>query len=84
MGGRQLYDEVRVLAPDLARRMIFATGDTLSPEAREFLVEGGRPCVGKPFHLEEMENLIESLFESAPASGPADRTTGPEAGRSIV
>ncbi|MFQ5669689.1 MAG: ATP-binding protein [Acidobacteriota bacterium] len=68
MGGRELYEAVREIAPDLSRRVVFATGDTVSEDARAFLAATGNRVISKPFQLEEMEKIIDDLFagEDAP------------------
>ena len=48
LDGRALWDRAEDLKPGLSRRFLFLTGDTLSPLAREFLVEGARPHLEKP------------------------------------
>lgn len=54
MDGPALWREVKQHHPDLARRMIFVTGDTLSAGAREFLKETGCACIEKPFSQQEL------------------------------
>ncbi len=69
MGGQELYEGIRRIAPDLSHRVIFATGDTVSEDARAFLQATRNRVISKPFHLEEMEQVIASLFDG---SGPPD------------
>jgi len=61
MGGRELYEAVRGFDPDLAARMLFATGDTVSEDVQAFLRSTGSRIISKPFHLEEMEEIIGDL-----------------------
>jgi len=49
MDGAELWRAVRQRQPALARRMLFVTGDTLSPNASRFLAEAGCPSLAKPF-----------------------------------
>jgi hypothetical protein len=44
--------------PELARKTIFLTGDTVNSRTREFLTQAGNPVVSKPFELEEFRSLI--------------------------
>lgn len=64
MDGAQLWRQVRERFPGLARRMLFVTGDTLSPSARRFLDEGRSPSLDKPFSrtdlLEQVRRLIDN------------------------
>ena len=48
-GRPALWRAVREHHPMLARRMVFVTGDTLSPGARQFLDETGCRRLDKPF-----------------------------------
>ncbi len=49
MDGAQLWQEISAQAPVLGRRMLFVTGDTLSPDAAEFLRRSRCPALDKPF-----------------------------------
>jgi CheY-like chemotaxis protein len=62
MGGQEFYRAIRELDQKMAGRLIFATGDTVSEDVRKFLDGTGNPVVSKPFRLEEMDEVIESLF----------------------
>ena len=43
--------------PELARRFIVVTGDTLSGAVRAFLDDTGLPCLEKPFNPDEVRKL---------------------------
>jgi PAS domain S-box-containing protein len=62
MDGATLWREVERQHPLLARRMLFVTGDTLSPGAREFLREAH--CVGldKPFTKADLLAAVAQLL----------------------
>jgi two-component system NtrC family sensor kinase len=62
MDGRSFHAQLKARDAKMAARMIFATGDTVSEDARAFLDSTGNPVVSKPFRLEEMEDVIEQLF----------------------
>ena len=49
LDGAALWRAVRAHHPHLARRMLFVTGDTLSPQARQVLEESGCASLDKPF-----------------------------------
>ncbi len=49
LDGAALWRAVRARHPHLARRMLFVTGDTLSPQARQVLEESGCASLDKPF-----------------------------------
>ena len=61
LGGPEVYRCIEGLRPDLADRVMFVTGDTVSPETREFLRSVERPVLHKPFSLEELRNHMEEF-----------------------
>jgi CheY-like chemotaxis protein len=71
MDGRSLFQTIGERWPDQARRVVFASGDTLQPETQSFLARSGRPCVDKPFRLEE---LTAAILEAAADAGPATKS----------
>jgi CheY-like chemotaxis protein len=52
--GAALWRQVRDRHPALARRMVFLTGDTLSPGAQQFLDETGCGRLEKPFARDDL------------------------------
>jgi len=73
LDGPGLHAAVLEMAPDLARRMIFATGDTAGEEARAFLAASGCAFLAKPFQLEDMEALMARLCDEGEAAPAARR-----------
>jgi len=76
MDGPGLYRELARRRPDLLPRVVFLTGDTLSPEIIAFLNETGAPSLAKPFALEEVRRVIqragrEERGRRARVGGPA-------------
>nr|WP_316641120.1 ATP-binding protein [uncultured Roseateles sp.] len=63
MDGPALWREVRRLHPGLARRMVFVTGDTLSPAAGRFLADTRCPCVDKPFSKADLLDKVRSVLD---------------------
>ncbi|MEE8466019.1 MAG: response regulator, partial [Dehalococcoidia bacterium] len=49
MGGKELYRLIKGSNEELAKKVIFATGDTLNPDTQEFLENTGNAWLGKPF-----------------------------------
>jgi len=62
MGGQKLYEAIREIKPQLARRMIFSTGDTASPDTQEFFKRTGNAYLSKPFTLEEVETRVSEVL----------------------
>ncbi|WP_457442798.1 PAS domain S-box protein [Roseateles sp. P5_E4] len=61
--GAQLWREVKARHPSLARRMLFVTGDTLSPIARQFLHEARCDSLNKPFSKPELLARVTALLQ---------------------
>jgi two-component system NtrC family sensor kinase len=65
MDGRQLYTLIKSYSADLARKCIFVTGATRSPEILEFIAATGNRSCYKPFSLGEIRRLVLELsYES--------------------
>ena len=47
---------------DLASRLIFVTGDTISEETAAVLQHTGAPCVEKPFRMQQLIGTVEKVF----------------------
>ncbi len=65
MSGKELFDWIRANRPHLARRIIFVTGDTVSPETRSFFEDNANLCLAKPFKIEEVKEVIQRTLEDA-------------------
>ena len=63
MDGAALWREVSVRHPLLARSMLFVTGDTLSPDAREFLRSTRCASLDKPFSKADLLARVAALLE---------------------
>ncbi len=62
MGGQKLYDAVAEIKPQLLRRMIFSTGDTVNPSTQAFFQRTGNLYLSKPFRLEDVEDLVGRIL----------------------
>jgi two-component system NtrC family sensor kinase len=63
MDGATLWREVGAKHPALARRMLFVTGDTLSPDARAFLESARCPALDKPFAKGDLLERVAELLD---------------------
>lgn len=63
MSGREFYAALCEASPSLAERVVFVTGDTVSPDTRAFLSQSGRPYLAKPFSLEEVRAAVSAALE---------------------
>ncbi|MCJ7458262.1 MAG: GAF domain-containing protein [candidate division Zixibacteria bacterium] len=61
--GRRFYEEVKKYSEELAKKIIFTTGDLANPETEAFLDRVKQPCIPKPFDLEEVKQTIIKFFD---------------------
>jgi CheY-like chemotaxis protein len=61
LSGPELYDWTLEHRPELARRLVFASGDVQEPAAADFLQQCGCPVLEKPFELARLEAVLLSL-----------------------
>jgi len=59
MDGKTFYEMLRMAKPDMARRIIFMSGDTVSPNARSFLTSTGNRWIAKPFAIKTILQVVE-------------------------
>jgi signal transduction histidine kinase/ActR/RegA family two-component response regulator len=64
LDGPGFYRELEHRHPHLVSRVIFLTGDVLSPEAQAFFTQVGRPHVVKPFNAREIRRVIRQVIEA--------------------
>jgi two-component system, NtrC family, sensor kinase len=64
MSGKELYRWIRENRPQLASRIVFATGDTVSMETRSFFEDNHNRYLAKPFKIEEVKEVIQQTLES--------------------
>ena len=76
MSGAEFHAALSRQNPDLARRIIFLTGDTVSEEVVKFLKSTGNPHLAKPFQLDGVRKVIDELLARFP---PATTETGTKA-----
>jgi CheY-like chemotaxis protein len=72
MSGMELFAAVKARYPELGERFVFVTGGAFSAEAKRFL-EQDITCLGKPFRIEELLDVIEQKLGGRLA-GAASRT----------
>jgi PAS domain S-box-containing protein len=72
LDGPGLYREIEQRDPRLLQRMIFLTGDTLSPGTRDFLEQTGVPCLSKPFALGEIREIVQRVLQVQQDQLPGD------------
>ena len=60
MSGIELHERLAEQRPGMLSRIIYATGDTASPETAAFLARVERPVLEKPFELAQLASLVEA------------------------
>jgi two-component system NtrC family sensor kinase len=63
MSGRDLFDWIKENRPRLAPRIIFVTGDTVSPETYSFFEDHGSRYLAKPFKIDEVKEVIRQVLD---------------------
>jgi two-component system, NtrC family, sensor kinase len=63
MSGRELYTWIKENRSQLASRIIFVTGDTVSLETRSFFEDNHTRYLAKPFKIEEVKEVIQQSLE---------------------
>jgi CheY-like chemotaxis protein len=57
--------EIEERYPQLRRRVVFLTGDTLGPDAREFLEKVDVARLRKPFRAAEVRRLVHQVLQAS-------------------
>jgi CheY-like chemotaxis protein len=60
--GAQVYAWISTHRPELARRLVFITGDIANEETAATLRKTGAPCVEKPFRVHDFITVIEQTM----------------------
>ncbi|MEZ5669944.1 MAG: response regulator [Alphaproteobacteria bacterium] len=60
--GLQFHAALARDRPDVADRLVFATGDMLSPQLARALRATGRPCLEKPFLPSDVRAILDALM----------------------
>jgi CheY-like chemotaxis protein len=62
IGGRGFHDAVAREMPEVAARIAFVTGDTMSPQVRAFLDASRRRYLEKPIAPRELRELVHRMM----------------------
>jgi CheY-like chemotaxis protein len=74
MDGPELYRQIERRWPERAKRIIFITGDALSPTVQTFLSGTGQPYLEKPFVPAEVRDIVREMSEASTATFVAARS----------
>jgi two-component system NtrC family sensor kinase len=64
MNGQEFYQRAIQMKPELARRILFLTGDVVSEDTQAFLQSTGNPHLSKPFQLVRVEQAVAQVLQS--------------------
>jgi CheY-like chemotaxis protein len=62
MSGIDLYKRFQKIAPSLARKVIFVTGDVMGTRTTTFLSKAKSPYITKPFNANQLKIAINRVF----------------------
>jgi CheY-like chemotaxis protein len=64
MNGMELYQFVKQAYPGLTEKVVFTTGDVLSPNIEAFLKGAKRPYLPKPFTPGELRDVVQKALDT--------------------
>jgi len=62
MNGFELYEHLEKEHPEMAKRVVFSTGDVLSGNTKVFLERTNRPYLPKPFTPDELRTIVKTAL----------------------
>lgn len=62
VNGADVHAWIRANRPELSRRILFITGDTVNQETMAILQKTGAPCIEKPFRVAQLLKSVETLL----------------------
>lgn len=63
MDGTELYAKMKEEIPQYLNKIIYVTGDTLSPHVNAFLSENPVPVIDKPYRIADVQKAIVNLLK---------------------
>ncbi len=65
VSGLDIYRWISQFRPDLAKRVIFITGDTVNLQTVQVLRSTGVPYIEKPFRVQELMDMVRKVIGEA-------------------
>ena len=62
VNGADLYDWLHLHRPELAKKMLFITGDTVNEETAKALERTGAPFIEKPFRVQPLLAMVKTVI----------------------
>jgi two-component system NtrC family sensor kinase len=66
LDGPGLYRALLSREAPLRQKLLFVTGDTMSPRTLEFLKSSGLPYLAKPFLVDELKEAVRQAVAEVP------------------
>lgn len=67
VGGPTFFEILQTTRPDVLPRVLFVTGDTVSPSTQNFLQQAARPMLTKPFNPDRLRQLVAQCLNQTAA-----------------
>lgn len=67
MTGQELFARMKTEFPEAARRVLFLTGDSVSPKTHQFLARSGRPHLTKPVTVKTLLKAVADIVREVKA-----------------
>jgi CheY-like chemotaxis protein len=64
MNGIEFYKRIKQQDPELADRVIFTSGDVMSPDVKEFMSTNQNPFLPKPFMPDELRAIVRQTLSN--------------------
>lgn len=61
LSGKNVFEQWLSERPELARRVVFLTGDIVSADLQQFLAGTGQPFIAKPFDLDVVLQVLQPM-----------------------
>jgi two-component system NtrC family sensor kinase len=65
VSGQDVYRWIAQFRPDLAKRVIFITGDTVNQQTVQALQSTGVPFIEKPFRVQVLMDMVRKVIGAA-------------------
>jgi CheY-like chemotaxis protein len=68
LSGMELHAQLVQSHPGLERKLVFMTGGAFTPSSHDFLQHVDNPCLVKPFRIDQVLALVDSIMTAPPGS----------------
>ncbi|MFH2103458.1 MAG: ATP-binding protein [Chloroflexota bacterium] len=65
MSGPNFYRQIQTSKPELARRIVFITGDVVNPATQSFIKQENVVYLSKPFELSELYRVVHRMAQQS-------------------